>query len=105
MQVHDYRTGFLVHSPAGAAYRIRYLLGIADKRHRMGQTGHEFVREHFLLTRNLHNYLTMLPLPGPPGCHEHRGLRHAMRNAHSCLRRPIRRLATRTPAGWARNGG
>ena len=26
LQVHDYQTGFLVHSPAGAAYRIRYLL-------------------------------------------------------------------------------
>jgi hypothetical protein len=26
----------------------------------MGQTGHEFIREHFLLTRNLRDYLTML---------------------------------------------
>ena len=60
MQVHDYRTGFLVHSPAGAAYRIRYLLRYVEKRHRMGQTGHEFVRDHFLLTRNLRDYLTML---------------------------------------------
>jgi trehalose synthase len=60
MQVHDYHTGFLVHSPAGAAYRIRYLLRYADKRQRIGRTGHEFVREHFLLTRNLRDYLTML---------------------------------------------
>lgn len=60
LQVHDYQTGFLVHSPAGAAYRIRYLLRYNDKRHRMGETGHEFVREHFLLTRNLRDYLTML---------------------------------------------
>ncbi|MHB1035878.1 MAG: glycosyltransferase [Pirellulales bacterium] len=60
LQVHDYHTGFLVHSPAGAAYRIRYLLRYADKRQRMGQTGHEFVREHFLLTRHLRDYLTML---------------------------------------------
>ena len=37
LQVHDYQTGFLVHSPAGAAYRIRYLLRYADKRQRMGQ--------------------------------------------------------------------
>ncbi len=48
LQVHDYHTGFLVHSPAGAAYRIRYLLRYADKRERMGRTGFEFVREHFL---------------------------------------------------------
>jgi trehalose synthase len=60
IQVHDYHTGFLVHSPAGAAYRIRYLLRYADKRQRMGRTGHEFVREHFLLTRHLRDYLSML---------------------------------------------
>ncbi len=60
LQVHDYQTGFLVHSPAGAAYRIRYLLRYSEKRQKMGRTGHEFVREHFLLTRNLRDYLTML---------------------------------------------
>ena len=68
LQVHDYQTGFLVHSPAGAAYRIRYLLRYADKRQRMGRTGHEFVREHFLLTRHLRDYLTtLLCLDNPEG--------------------------------------
>ncbi len=66
LQVHDYHTGFLVHSPAGAAYRIRYLLRYADKRQRMGRTGFEFVREHFLLIRHLRDYLcTMLCLDSP----------------------------------------
>lgn len=60
LQVHDYQTGFLVYSPAGAAYRIRFLLRYAERRQRMGQIGHDFVREHFLLTRNLRDYLTML---------------------------------------------
>jgi trehalose synthase len=60
LQVHDYHTGFLVYSPPGAAYRIHYLLRYAEKRQRMGKTGHEFVREHFLLTRQLRDYLTML---------------------------------------------
>ncbi|MBN1394134.1 MAG: glycosyltransferase [Pirellulales bacterium] len=60
LQVHDYHTGFLVHSPAGAAYRIRYLMRYNDKRLRMGQNGYEFVREHFLLTRHLRDYFTML---------------------------------------------
>jgi trehalose synthase len=60
LQVHDYQTGFLVHSPAGAAYRMRYMLRYADKRERMGRTGREFVLNHFLLTRNLRDYLTLL---------------------------------------------
>src|SRR5262245_37292428 len=60
IQVHDYQTGFLVHSPAGAAYRIRYLLRYAEKRQRMGRTGHQFVREHFLLTRHLRDYIGMM---------------------------------------------
>jgi trehalose synthase len=68
LQVHDYHTGFLVHSPAGAAYRIRYLLRYTDKRQRMGRTGHDFVREHFLLTRHLRDYLTtLLCLDHPEG--------------------------------------
>jgi len=66
LQVHDYHTGFLVHSPAGAAYRIRYLLRYSDKRERMGRTGVEFVREHFLLIRHLRDYLcTLLCLDSP----------------------------------------
>ena len=60
LQVHDYHTGFLVHSPEGAAYRIRYLLRYADKRQHMGQTGQEFVRQHFLLIRHLREYCKML---------------------------------------------
>jgi len=67
LQVHDYHTGFLVHSPEGAAYRIRYLLRYAEKRQRMGRVGFEFVREHFLLTRHLRDYLTMLLCLDHPG--------------------------------------
>ncbi len=67
LQVHDYHTGFLVHSPAGAAYRIAYLLRYGEKRLRMGRTGHEFVREHFLLSRNLRDYFTMLLCLEHPG--------------------------------------
>ncbi len=67
LQVHDYQTGFLVYSPAGAAYRIRYLLRYSDKRQRMGATGHEFVRENFLLTRHLRDYFSMLMWLDHPG--------------------------------------
>ncbi|MGH7582674.1 MAG: glycosyltransferase [Gemmatimonadales bacterium] len=67
LQVHDYHTGFLVYSPDGAAYRIRYLLRYADKRKRMGQTGHDLVHEHFLLIRQLREYLQMLLCLDHPG--------------------------------------
>jgi trehalose synthase len=67
LQVHDYHTGFLVHSPAGAAYRIRFLLRNAEKRQRMGLCGREFVREHFLLTRHLRDYLNVLLCLECPG--------------------------------------
>jgi trehalose synthase len=68
IQVHDYQTGFLVYSPEGAAYRIRYLLRYGDKRQRMGQVGHDYVRDHFLLTRQLRDYLTtVLLLEKPDG--------------------------------------
>jgi trehalose synthase len=60
LQVQDYHTGFLVHSPPGAAYRIRYLLRYVEKRLRMGRTGRELVREHFLLIRHMRDYLAML---------------------------------------------
>jgi trehalose synthase len=59
LQVYDYQTGFLVHTPEGAAYRILYLMRYADKRERMGRRGQMLVRDHFLLTRNLRDYLSL----------------------------------------------
>ncbi len=67
LQVHDYHTGFLVHSPAGAAYRIRWLLRYGEKRQRMGRTGQELVRQHFLMIRQLRQYLQMLLCLDRPG--------------------------------------
>jgi trehalose synthase len=60
LQVIDYQTGFLVNTPEGAALRIRYLLSDPERMARMGRIGHEFVRQNFLLTRQLREYLTML---------------------------------------------
>lgn len=60
LQISDYHTGFLVHSPEGAAYRIRYLLRYREKRERMGRNGHALVRNHFLLTRQLRDYLALV---------------------------------------------
>lgn len=59
LQVVNYHTGFLVNTPEGAALRIRYLLSRRDLMAEMGEKGHRFVRENFLLTRHLREYLTL----------------------------------------------
>ncbi|GAB4239625.1 MAG: glycosyltransferase [Deltaproteobacteria bacterium] len=60
LQVVNHHTGFLVNTPEGAAHRIRYLLHHQDGIERMGSTAKEFVRENFLLTRHLREYLTLM---------------------------------------------
>jgi trehalose synthase len=60
LQVIDHHTGFLVNSPEGAALRTRYLLRRRGIREEMGRKGREFVRENFLLTRHLREYLTLM---------------------------------------------
>jgi trehalose synthase len=60
LQVFDYHTGFLVNSPEGAANRIRYFLEHPHEIDKMGKTGHSFVKEHFLMTRHIKDYLTLL---------------------------------------------
>ena len=56
--IHNF-TGVLVHSIEGAAYQIRYLLNNPEVAKQMGKFGKEHVREKFLLTRNLRNYLLL----------------------------------------------
>jgi len=60
LQVVDYHTGFLVSTPEGAALRMCYLLQRPDRLERMGEKAHTFVRENFLLTRHLREYLTAM---------------------------------------------
>jgi trehalose synthase len=60
LQVIDFHTGFLVNTPEGAALRIRYLFNQKQKILEMGAKGKEFVRENFLLTRQLREHLTLL---------------------------------------------
>ena len=52
-------TGFLVHSPEGAAFRIRQLLNNPDMAKRMGERGREYVRNNFLITRQVRDYLSV----------------------------------------------
>lgn len=60
LQIHNYHTGFLVNSPEGMAHRIRYMLQHREVMASMGEKGREFVRENFLLTRHLREYLTLM---------------------------------------------
>ncbi len=60
LQIHNHHTGFLVDTPEGAALRMSYLLRHPDRIEYMGETGKEFVRENFLLTRHVREYLTLM---------------------------------------------
>lgn len=60
LQVINFHTGFLVNTPEGASLRIRYLLNQKQKREEMGSKGREFVRENFLVTRQLREHLTAM---------------------------------------------
>jgi len=58
-QVIHKHTGLLAHSVEGAAYQIRFLLSHPEIATRLGEQGHEHVKENFLITQNLKRYLTL----------------------------------------------
>ncbi len=55
-------TGMLVHSVEGCAYQIRYLLSNPQLAKRLGEAGHDHVKENFLITHTLKNYLVVFLL-------------------------------------------
>ncbi len=55
-------TGMLVHSVEGCAYQIRYLLSNRQLAKRLGEAGHDHVKENFLITHTLKNYLVVFLL-------------------------------------------
>jgi trehalose synthase len=66
VQVINGVTGYLVHSPEGCARKIAALLSDRDLRTRLGENGHLHVKENFLITRHIRNYmLVMLALESP----------------------------------------
>ncbi|MBZ5698704.1 MAG: glycosyltransferase [Acidobacteriia bacterium] len=58
-QVIHKHTGLLVHSIEGTAYQIRFLLSNPALAQKLGEQGHDHVREHFLITSNVKRYLTI----------------------------------------------
>jgi trehalose synthase len=57
LQVRNRLTGLLCHSIEGAAYAVRQILANPDYGHWLGRNGKEHVRQHFLITREIKDYL------------------------------------------------
>jgi trehalose synthase len=52
-------TGFLVYSVEGTAFRIRQLLNNPEMSKKMGETGREYIKKNFLITRQIRDYLSI----------------------------------------------
>lgn len=59
IQVIHKHTGMLAHSVEGAAYQIRFLLSHPEIAKRLGEQGHQHVKENFLVTQNLKCYVVL----------------------------------------------
>lgn len=59
LQVEDGKTGFLVNNTAECAEKVGWLLREPAQADQMGEKGIEYVRERFLTTRYLRDYLRM----------------------------------------------
>jgi trehalose synthase len=53
-------TGYTVNSVEGTAFRIRHLLNNPGVREKMGRDAKAYVRQNFLITRHLRDYLTLM---------------------------------------------
>jgi trehalose synthase len=67
IQIIHRHTGLLAHSIEGTAYQIRFLLSHPEIATKLGEHGHQHVKENFLITQKLKRYLTLfLALAGKP---------------------------------------
>jgi trehalose synthase len=67
VQIIHKHTGLLSHSIEGTAYQIRFLLSHPEISARLGEHGHQHVKENFLITQKLKRYITLfLTLAGRP---------------------------------------
>lgn len=66
LQVINGVTGYLVHSPEGGAQQAIQLLSDPALRERMGENGYQHMKQNFLITRHVKDYmLVMLALDHP----------------------------------------
>ncbi len=57
LQITHKYSGILTHTIEGAAFWIKQLLGAPDFARKLGENGHNHVRENFLLTRHMRDYM------------------------------------------------
>lgn len=67
LQIINGVTGFLVHSPEGAAMRLAQLLGDPQLCARLGENGYLHVKQNFLVTRHVKDYMLVLLAVDHPG--------------------------------------
>jgi trehalose synthase len=67
LQITHKYSGVLAHTIEGAAYWIKQLLNAPDFARRLGENGREHVRNNFLLTRHLRDYLLLVLSLDHPG--------------------------------------
>lgn len=60
VQILHKHTGLLAHSVEGTAYQIRFLLSHPEIAAKLGENGHQHVKENFLITQKLKRYMTLL---------------------------------------------
>ncbi|MGB2630305.1 MAG: glycosyltransferase [Candidatus Omnitrophota bacterium] len=60
MQIIYGRTGYVINSVEGCAYRIRYLLNNPAVAKKMGENAKDYTRRNFLITRHLCDYLALM---------------------------------------------
>jgi trehalose synthase len=61
-QIIHKHTGLLAHSVEGTAYQIRFLLSHPEIAAKLGENGHQHVKENFLITQKLKRYLALFLL-------------------------------------------
>jgi trehalose synthase len=59
IQIIHKHTGLLAYSVEGTAYQIRFLLSHPEIAAKLGEHGHQHVKENFLITQKLKRYLTL----------------------------------------------
>lgn len=64
LQVHNNFTGLLSHGIEGTAFAIRQLLTNPEYARRLGDNGREHVRQNFLITRHIKDYLMLFLAAG-----------------------------------------